>query len=359
MAKPTGQEVSQWLENSAIFHKGQLYTIPEFQPHIRAERYPSGMERFWIKVPYPFTRYELRHFDDKLAGNYDPLVMDKLPSFPNLISAACFYLFDSGHQAGQEIPPTLTFYIACRECWLDKIHLRSSPIEVKTNGTNVTGARLEIRAGMNHSETILKRRGSSTFPFPNGLPESIWLVLTRGHDWLDYREFNLTGGYLTSRKDITIETEDKALEIKGIIARGESETTEFKRQIPADSAKLTKTIAAFANGSGGIILIGVEDDGQIVGIQTDIGKENVKLAQMITNNLTTQPVYQIKTQKVDGLVLLVVLVDAGINVPYGIGHTNPKYYVRRGATTFQAKPEDIGNLIKRDSVKKDLNPFDY
>jgi ATP-dependent DNA helicase RecG len=47
---------------------------------------------------------------------------------------------------------------------------------------------------------------------------------------------------------------------------GETQGVEFKRVIPEQSRDLAKEIAAFATSNDGVILIGVDDDGTIVGI---------------------------------------------------------------------------------------------
>jgi len=54
--------------------------------------------------------------------------------------------------------------------------------------------------------------------------------------------------------------------IKRLIAEGESLSVEFKRDDLSDD-QLVETIVCFANGPGGWILLGVEDDGRISGIQ--------------------------------------------------------------------------------------------
>lgn len=48
------------------------------------------------------------------------------------------------------------------------------------------------------------------------------------------------------------------------IAEGEGKTLEFKRGLPGD-AKLARTLAAFANTRGGLLLIGVGDRGELFG----------------------------------------------------------------------------------------------
>jgi ATP-dependent DNA helicase RecG len=55
--------------------------------------------------------------------------------------------------------------------------------------------------------------------------------------------------------------------LSNLIAIGEGFTTEFKRM---GTSNLGREICAFANATGGVILIGVDDDGEIVGV----GKHN-------------------------------------------------------------------------------------
>ena len=51
--------------------------------------------------------------------------------------------------------------------------------------------------------------------------------------------------------------------LSNLIALGEGFTTEFKRAMPSD---LGREICAFANATGGVILLGVADDGAVCGI---------------------------------------------------------------------------------------------
>ena len=50
------------------------------------------------------------------------------------------------------------------------------------------------------------------------------------------------------------------------IMLGEDSTIEFKREMPQRSS-LADEIAAFANTQGGVILIGIDDNREIVGIE--------------------------------------------------------------------------------------------
>src|SRR5947209_6796996 len=108
-----------------------------------------------------------------------------------------------------------------------------------------------------------------------------------------------------------------------LIKRGESKTLEFKSTLRwnlkdnhQDDKLVThaalKTIAAFLNTDGGDLLIGVADDGSLVGIERDQLESDDKfmrhLAQVVRNGLGDRASTCIdpKTQIVDGKTVCVV-----------------------------------------------------
>ena len=56
--------------------------------------------------------------------------------------------------------------------------------------------------------------------------------------------------------------------IKGLIKQGEGENLEFKTAI-TNPQKLAKALAAFANTSGGFVLVGINDQKKIIGIDPE------------------------------------------------------------------------------------------
>jgi len=57
--------------------------------------------------------------------------------------------------------------------------------------------------------------------------------------------------------------------IRSILTGGEHETVEFKQALTQVPESLYETICAFLNHKGGDILLGVDDDGQVIGIPED------------------------------------------------------------------------------------------
>jgi predicted HTH transcriptional regulator len=56
--------------------------------------------------------------------------------------------------------------------------------------------------------------------------------------------------------------------IRHLIGNGESQTLDFKFEI-SDSRKIARTLSAFANTDGGILLVGVKDNGRIAGVRSE------------------------------------------------------------------------------------------
>ena len=129
------------------------------------------------------------------------------------------------------------------------------------------------------------------------------------------------------------------------IQKGESKTLEFKQQLPKGQ-QIAKTLIAFANGSGGKLMVGVTDDRQLVGIQDDIFELQDKITSMIYELCTPQLAAQIYIENIDGVELLVVEVARGSLFPYYLKSVGREQgtYMRLGASNRVASSEHIQQL---------------
>lgn len=69
-------------------------------------------------------------------------------------------------------------------------------------------------------------------------------------------------------------------ELRTLLSQGEDSRTQFKRG-PIGIAKLAAELTAFTNADGGLIIFGVEDDGNICGLS----KEDAKLLDSEVSNI--------------------------------------------------------------------------
>ena len=57
------------------------------------------------------------------------------------------------------------------------------------------------------------------------------------------------------------------IDIKSIVQSGEGYNAEFKISVPSKVRELAGEVCAFANASGGVLLLGVNDNNEIKGIE--------------------------------------------------------------------------------------------
>jgi len=126
----------------------------------------------------------------------------------------------------------------------------------------------------------------------------------------------------------------------------ESSMMELKRQV---TDALKKEVIAFANTSGGTIVIGVEDDGTVIGLQDahqDLESISSILRDSIKPDLLVHTRVQIKIVK--GKEIIEIEISRGTRRPYhlvGKGMKPSGVFVRHGTTVSSASDEAIRKMI--------------
>ncbi len=134
-------------------------------------------------------------------------------------------------------------------------------------------------------------------------------------------------------------------ELLEIIANGENSGVEFKRDdIRPD--QLAKETAAMANFQGGRVILGVEDDGTISGLQRDNTEEWVMNVIRDKIHPLILPFYEeIKIQ--DDKVVAVITFPQGVSKPYVVREGGAeKIYIRVGSTSRLATREQQMRLFE-------------
>ncbi len=101
---------------------------------------------------------------------------------------------------------------------------------------------------------------------------------------------------------------------------GESKNIEFKIQLPDDSKKYMKTIVAYANTSGGKIIIGVDDATRsIVGVEpSSVFQIMDKIVNAVSDMCVPQIIPDVTFQTVEGKCVVQIEIYPGQNRPYYI-----------------------------------------
>lgn len=127
-------------------------------------------------------------------------------------------------------------------------------------------------------------------------------------------------------------------ELQQLILLGEGFTCEFKQ---GNTTHLGRELCAFANATGGVVLIGVTDDGKPVGV-----KDPNRLKSEVQNIARSiDPPLVIDIEIVDNI--LVVNVPAQNSKPYSFGG---KFYLRDGANSQQMSRSEIREFFFKEGV---------
>lgn len=134
-----------------------------------------------------------------------------------------------------------------------------------------------------------------------------------------------------------------------LIADGESKTLEFKQELPKYE-QIAKTLVAFANTSGGRLLVGVADNGEIIGIdEQHIFELKDKIFSSLYEKITPSIAPNIYTVNINSLLILVIEIDRGQLLPYAlkVGQNDQQIFIRIGASNRLADNAHIAELHRQ------------
>lgn len=116
----------------------------------------------------------------------------------------------------------------------------------------------------------------------------------------------------------------------------ETRNLEFKETI---TSTFLKTVSAFSNYDGGIILFGVDDDGNIKGL-SDIIKACLDIENKINDTISSQPDYVLEPNEVNKTIKLIV--KSGLQKPYLY---KSKAYKRNDSATIEVDTLEFSRLV--------------
>jgi len=123
-------------------------------------------------------------------------------------------------------------------------------------------------------------------------------------------------------------------ELKKLIARGESQTLEFKAGF---SNEAVETIAAFSNAGGGTVLLGVSDNGQIIGLTL-----TAETLQQWVNEVKTKTAPSVlpdaEIVMLDGKAVAALRVKEYPIKPVAV---KGRYYRRAGNANHLMRPDEV------------------
>ncbi len=311
--------------------------------------------RLFARAKWPSTIYDLPLRLSASETRFGSLIGGG-PSFISFREAvAAYFGFDLGPSVSIDYK-TFVFQQADLRGRIAKVLIGSTDIEVHLEGDALDGMTVELASMVPGPTTELSHISPQVvrFALPHGLPTGAWVVLKKQSEWIDRKFINYPNA-LNADPGVEVVVEPTT-ELEALVSGGEGPTVEFKSEVPAPGTKsrdkVCATVAAFANGDGGHILFGVADDGAIVGLgEVDTQKKCDEISQFVSSTVTPLPhfgVERVSYVSNDGnpIDIIVLAVDQGDRPAYGIHAAHPKYYVRRGATTFEASSDQVRALAR-------------
>jgi len=247
------------------------------------------------------TEWPHYYLHQRLAGSsmtpdrlYEPLIAAEQPYFPSLTPALAGLVFGVTPTALQnhstpalmvQLPDTRGRITSLEACD-GQISVCIEPTADRVVGIVLHAAWRDDPADPTwHHYTISDSDRAGDLSVPTGsVPAEMSIALLSPDDTLlDQR------GWTEQLGQAPVDESDLHGLVLRWLAEGESTTVEFKQDLSSDSARksFAETVSAFANGVGGVILVGVTDDGMIAGYRAD------KTTDQITNivrNLVVEPV---------------------------------------------------------------------
>ncbi|HEX9952475.1 MAG TPA: RNA-binding domain-containing protein [Rubricoccaceae bacterium] len=137
-------------------------------------------------------------------------------------------------------------------------------------------------------------------------------------------------------------------DLKRLVLLGEGPRLEFKNRVPRPE-RIAREVIAFANTDGGTVLIGVDDDGTILGLR-DAEEELFALSNALRGRVSPEPEVEIEAVRVGARRdVLVVRVPASAHRPHvlvpepgTVGEAARQHaYVRVADQSVEASRESI------------------
>jgi predicted HTH transcriptional regulator len=169
--------------------------------------------------------------------------------------------------------------------------------------------------------------------------------------------------FIKNKKQILFQNEILSTDIQSLINSGESSYVEFKSSIRYDIKKhqvntlleevIGKVIVGFLNSKGGKLIVGVDDSGEILGIDMDyntLKQKNKdgfeqKIYDIINHNIGSEYTQYCKVifHEINGKEISAIQVS---------NSHNPAYLKKNGETIFYVR---MGNSTRKLSVKETVD----
>ena len=131
-----------------------------------------------------------------------------------------------------------------------------------------------------------------------------------------------------------------------IIASGENQEVELKESFPGQQ-KLCHILCGLGNTNGGMIILGVSNEKEIIGIQGNLDELQKKISSA-SQCLSPTPIISIETHQIDKQSIVVVIIQRAIDGVYYM--VEGAIYVRMGSTTKKLDGQNHLDFLRNKQI---------
>ncbi len=339
-----GSAVAGWLAGGSGEAGGLKFFVPKPGPDCLWRRTASlAPGHYGTRLTVPHTEYSLTLAKPTEPLSHGiPLAGVGRPFFPDETTAAASLLLDDHSvPANRGIPSEeILVRIAHPEAYIEEVRVSSAAIIVSVSGEDLEGVHLQASSAGDRHEELVSNQGEITVPISGADRVDASVALVRGHECLDFRTLSSRWPDSLGQQGVVYEPDDLNDMLDRLRRGGEGETVEFKADFPEGDG-IARAVAAFANGRGGILIMGIRNDGEVAGIGNVPGARD-RLDDIVREKVIRLPKYDVIRGTLDKRPVIAMRVEPGDDPPYGVkGKGVIRYYIRRGATNRVAEPEEL------------------
>ena len=338
-------EFIEFLSN--IIHDGvsEIDGLKINSPMIQSwdiESNPSNKSHGYIKSEFPYLTLTTRLNYDRSRDPYALITGKDLSPFPSTSRAIInlFDLYHGGRDGGWLNENLFIVNIPDYRVGIKKLRIGKNKVSVEIIPKLLDENKL-------YSQFYTENKQESMIPIKNQIceltyqktPKEILAIIKEKEtdEVLDY--FDYTVSWAMSEDAVEkIIPEDI---VRGWINGGENDTVEFK-EVLKHADDVMKSVVAFANTNGGVILVGVADDCSIIGYDVSVEDVKNRFGRMVAEKCDPPIEFDIEQIDLDEKIIA-IKIPKGKSKIYSV--TNGGIYVRRNSSDRFIKPTELMEIF--------------
>lgn len=328
----------------------------------------SDLERKLLKETHSFPKSILRQWPSKVylfkcqiqnncnnlyhQKSWKPIPLkERLPAVPEYQTSIKWWL---GKELSYLSDWTIAFYLPDFNARIKNVRFAKDRFIVEAEEGMLTMSDLGGKYYIEY-ENISPETGEVDFPKTNWIQikDSVgrfYIILYDKKDpsigIIDYRDYNWKHPY-GDREDLDVEYEEENIEYW--VSRGENDDNEFKLEIENDKTnkEFLETVCSFSNSYSGRIFIGIDDNGNVKGLdERQIERYQKKIVDLIRNWIEPQVKPKVEVTELREKKIIIVSIPKGNNSPYH--YKDHGVYIRVGSTDRIATRYELLSLMPKE-----------